>query len=164
MLYMLYMQRPNIAKERKLAEKIEKAAASFHERRVAEKLSQARLAESLGVTPNTVARWERCEVPIPQWVARLQASQAKNKELQTSLTEEEKKLGQTIKFKDIEIKFLKSGMTIQKAQKHPGHAPQVVTAEEFYRDLVKAFHPDRNPQHGDAMKTVNEIYQRIRRV
>ena len=166
-LYTLYMPRGNIAKERKLAEKIEKAAASFRERRIAEKLSQARLAESLGVTPNTVARWERCEVPIPQWVARLQAAQAKIKELQTSLvnlTEEKKKLGQTIKFKDIEIKFLKAGMTIQKAQKHPGHAPQVVTAEEVYRDLVKAFHPDRNPQHLEAMKTINEIYQRIRRV
>jgi transcriptional regulator with XRE-family HTH domain len=192
------MQRTNIAKERKLAEKIEKAAASFREWRMAEKLSQARVAENLGVTTNTVARWERCEVPIPQWVARLQASQAKTKELQASLahlTDEKKKLGETIKAKDlslieekktlaetvkahaIEIKLLKGEIAIIKAEKqifrdlenkvkgmvHP--APQPVPVEEFYRDLAKAFHPDRNPQHADAMRTINEIYQRrIRRV
>jgi transcriptional regulator with XRE-family HTH domain len=198
MVYTPYMTRPNIAKERKLAEKIEKAAASFREWRIAEKLPQARVAENLGVTTNTVARWERCEVPIPQWVARLQSSQAKTKELQTSLaslTEEKKKLGETIKAKDlslveekktladtvkahaIEIKFLKGEIAIIKAEKqifrdlenkvkgmyHPPSQPAPV--EEFYRDLAKEFHPDRNPQHAEAMKTINAIYQRrIRRV
>jgi transcriptional regulator with XRE-family HTH domain len=198
MLYTLYMTRPNVAKDRKLAEKIEKAAASFRERRIAEKLSQARLAESLGVTPNTVARWERCEVPIPQWVARLQAAQAKNKELQislTNLTDEKKKLGETIKAKDlnlaeekktlaetvkahaIEIKYLKAEISMIRAEKQIFRdledqvkgmlrpASQPVPVEEFYRDLAKAFHPDRNQQHADVMKTINELYRRrIRRV
>ena len=34
-------------------------------------LTQAALAERLGVSPNTVARWERNEVPIREPMARL---------------------------------------------------------------------------------------------
>jgi transcriptional regulator with XRE-family HTH domain len=35
------------------------------------KLTQAALAERLGVVPNTVARWERDELPIREPMARL---------------------------------------------------------------------------------------------
>ncbi len=42
--------------------------------RKALKLTQARLAEALEVTPNTVARWEmaanRGRYPVPKWVSR----------------------------------------------------------------------------------------------
>ena len=34
-------------------------------------LTQSALAERLGVSPNTVARWERNEVPIREPMARL---------------------------------------------------------------------------------------------
>src|SRR5579863_10451962 len=48
------------------------AAQKLVKARKAEKLSQAAMAAKLGVTANTVARWERREIPIPQWVSRLQ--------------------------------------------------------------------------------------------
>jgi transcriptional regulator with XRE-family HTH domain len=35
------------------------------------RLTQAQLAERVGVTPNSVARWERNEVPIRAPMARL---------------------------------------------------------------------------------------------
>src|SRR5690349_19573212 len=103
------MRRLSIARERQLGEKIGKAAALLRERRMAEKLSQADLAKKLGVTANTIARWERCEVPIPQWVARLQAAHADGQELQTALAksaEEKKKLRDTIDTQALEIKCL----------------------------------------------------------
>lgn len=40
-------------------------------RRKALKMTQVELAHALGVSPNTVARWERDEVGIPEPAARL---------------------------------------------------------------------------------------------
>jgi transcriptional regulator with XRE-family HTH domain len=63
--------------ERRLAEKTEKAAVQLRERRLARKLTQEALAKELGVTANAVARWERCERPIPHWVTPYLSMQQK---------------------------------------------------------------------------------------
>ena len=35
-------------------------------------------------------------------------------------------------------------------------------AHEFYRELVKEFHPDRNPANADAMRRINDTYRPFR--
>jgi DNA-binding XRE family transcriptional regulator len=74
-----------VAAERTLGEKLEKAASQLRAHRLARKLSQKALAQELGVTANTVARWERCEVPIPHWVAPHQSLQEQITELKLAL-------------------------------------------------------------------------------
>jgi len=46
-------------------------AEELREARTAESLTQAALADALGVSSNTVARWERGELPVPKWVGRM---------------------------------------------------------------------------------------------
>ena len=41
-------------------------------------LTQAKTARQLGVAPNTFARWERGELPIPEWVTQLLSRMAEN--------------------------------------------------------------------------------------
>ena len=55
-------------RERRSGETVADAAAALRQQRQARNLTQAQVAAKLGVTPNTVARWERAEVPIPDWV------------------------------------------------------------------------------------------------
>ena len=83
--------------ERRLAERTEKAA-QLRECRLARKLTQAALARELGVTSNAVARWERCERPIPHWVAPYLDMQRRVAELTSTLAEKDaaqKKLRET---------------------------------------------------------------------
>ena len=41
-------------------------------------LTQAKTARQLGVAPNTFARWERSELPIPEWATQLLSRMAEN--------------------------------------------------------------------------------------
>jgi transcriptional regulator with XRE-family HTH domain len=147
------MRKPwaEVASERQFAEKIQRAAAQLRERRHSRKLSQAALAKELGVTPNTVARWERSEVPIPHWVAPYQALQERVAELKLALAEKEeahKKLHETIKTKDFELKFERA------TRKASG------SAEKLYQRLIKAFSVSR---HAETLSIINEVYLRLGR-
>jgi transcriptional regulator with XRE-family HTH domain len=170
-----------VAAERALGEKLEKAARQLRQRRLARKLSQAALAKELGVAANTIARWERCELPIPHWVALYQALQDKLAKLDSVRAEKEeaiRKLRETLATKDFELATVKADLKATRAEKQSFRDLERKvrdmrfgqlglggpTAEDFLRALAKAFHPDRHPEHAETMKTVNEIYQRIRRV
>jgi transcriptional regulator with XRE-family HTH domain len=137
--------RAEIAGERRLAERTEKADAQLRERRLARNLTQKALARELGVIANTVARWERCEVPIPHWVAPHLAMQQKIAELTSALAagkKTQKELRRTIEAKNFELQ-------VEKAMKR---GP---TADQFYRRLCKAFSV---AQHPTTLQTINEIY------
>jgi transcriptional regulator with XRE-family HTH domain len=55
-------------RDRQAGEKIATDAAWLRKQRQARSFTQAQLAAKLGITSNTIARWERCEVPVPHWV------------------------------------------------------------------------------------------------
>jgi transcriptional regulator with XRE-family HTH domain len=148
------MRKPwaEVASERQFAEKIQRAAAQLRELRHSRKLSQAALAKELGVTPNAVARWERSEVPIPHWVAPYQALQERVAELKRALAEKEeahKKLHETIKTKDFELKFERA------TRKASG------SAEKLYQRLIKAFSPVS--LHAETLRIITEVYLRLGR-
>jgi transcriptional regulator with XRE-family HTH domain len=138
--------RTDVASERAFAERTERAASQLRERRLARKLSQAALAKELGVTPNTIARWERRDVPIPHWVAPYLAMQDTVARLKLALAEkeeEQKKLREIIKTKNFELKVEKA------TRKSKGNS------DELYQRLVKAFPLHRYP---DVLRRINEIY------
>jgi len=55
-------------------------AERFYHWRLSQDLTQKETAKTLGVAPNTVARWERGERAIPHWVPLLLDAWAKSTE------------------------------------------------------------------------------------
>jgi transcriptional regulator with XRE-family HTH domain len=127
-----------VAGERRLAERTEKAAAQLRERRLARKLTQAAIAKELGVTANAVARWERCERPIPHWVTPYLSMQEKIAELTSALAEgkkTQKDLRETIELKNFEL--LGEKATLRSLRK--GHS-----ADQLLKKLFDAFRADQH--------------------
>lgn len=139
-----------------------KPAPNFVFRRKAEKLSQAGIAKKLGVTPNTVARWERGEIPIPHWVSQLQALEDTHADEIAKLKQEIASLKQDVSFKDLTIGVLKTEVGLLKLG-IPTERSLPRSAKEFHRKLSLRFHPDRNPAHAETMRSINEIYQSLER-
>ena len=144
------------------------AAANLISKRRAEQLSQAAIAKQLGVTANTVARWERREIPVPHWVSRLQALEethaAKLLQVEKQLTKLEKANNDVLhdlRLKDVKISALKLEIKVLKSSARSARSLHVGPnrLHEFYRRLVREFHPDRNPTHPNVMRDINEIYQ-----
>ena len=109
-------------------------------------MTQAALARELGVIANTVARWERGEVPIPHWALPYLELQRRVAELTSALTEgkkTQKELRGTIEAKNFELQVEKA---IRKASKGP-------TADKLHSALCKAFWQDRT-----TLLAINEIY------
>jgi transcriptional regulator with XRE-family HTH domain len=130
------------------------AAQKLVKARKAEKLSQVGMAAKLGVTANTVARWERREIPIPQWVPRLQlleeehlAERVKFERQITRLTRTNADLDCHVRRKGEEISALKARIGRSGPNK----------AHKFYHELLKEFHPDRNPADADAMQNQRRL-------
>jgi transcriptional regulator with XRE-family HTH domain len=95
-----------IAGERRLAKRTEKAA-QLRERRLARKLTQAAFTKELGVTGNTIARWERGEGPAPHWAARYLDMQQKIAELTSAFAENDAMLRGAIEAKNFDCKSRK---------------------------------------------------------
>jgi len=138
-----------IAGERRLAKRTDKAAAQLRERRLAQKLTQAAFAKELGVTGNTIARWERCEGPVPHWAARYLDMQQKIAELTSAFAENDARLRGTIEAKNFELQVEKA--TRKSLRVTP-------TADQLHRKLCKTFWQDPT-----TLVTINEIYLSLTR-
>jgi transcriptional regulator with XRE-family HTH domain len=135
----------------RFAMRTEKAAALLREFRLAQKMTQAALARELGVIANTVARWERGEVPIPHWTLPYLELQRRVAELTSALAERkktQKELRGTIEAKNFELQVEKA---IGKASKGP-------TADQLHSALCKAFLQDRT-----TLLAISEIYLTLTR-
>ena len=137
-----------IAGERRLAKRTEKAA-QLRERRLARKLTQAAFAKELGVTGNTIARWERGDGPVPHWAARYLDMQQKIAELTSAFDENDAMLRGTIEAKNFELQAEKA--TRKSLRVTP-------TADQLHRKLCKTFWQDPT-----TLVTINEIYLSLTR-
>jgi transcriptional regulator with XRE-family HTH domain len=125
-------------------ERTEKAAAELRDRRLARELTQEAFAKELGVIANTVAGWERGEVPIPHWVAPYLDLKRKVAELTSALAEAQEKLRATIETKNFDLQVEKA--TRKSLRVTP-------TADKLHYALCKSFWQDRT-----TLLKINEIY------
>jgi transcriptional regulator with XRE-family HTH domain len=163
-------------------------------RRTKQNQTQKQLAGILGVTPNTVARWERSEAPIPDWVARVlafdeqmsvmrrridqQENQIKNlqfdvAELRVKLVEKQLRSQPIIDLKMGQVLYqenLRLSQALQDAQRKLDARQQTPTqklpesVEQVYRRLAQKYHPDRKSGNAVFMTDLNELYQACRAI
>lgn len=138
-----------IAGERRLVRRTEGAAAQLRERRLAQKLTQAAFAKELGVTGNTIARWERGDGPVPHWAARYLDMQQKIAELTSAFAENDAMLRGTIEAKNFELQVEKT--TRKSLRVTP-------SADQLHHKLCKIFWQDPT-----TLVTINEIYLSLTR-
>jgi transcriptional regulator with XRE-family HTH domain len=137
-----------VAGERRLGKRTEKAD-QFRERRLARKLTQAEFARELGVTGNTIARWDRCEGPCAHWVMLYLDMQQKIAELTSALAEKDARLRGAIEAQNLELQVEKA--TRESLRVTP-------TADQLHRKLCKDFCQDPT-----ILVTINEIYLSLTR-
>jgi transcriptional regulator with XRE-family HTH domain len=133
----------DVAGERRLAKRTEKVA-QLRERRLARKLTQAAFAKELGVTGNTIARWERCEGPVPHWAVPYLDMQEKIAELTSALAEKDARLRGAIEAQNFELQ-------VEKAMRESLRVTP--TADQLHRKLCKTFWQDPT-----TLVTINEVY------
>ena len=136
--------------------------------------TQRACAAALGVTPNTVARWERGEVRIPALVGALLQTQraahdallqaeraAQDAQTQVAAMDERVNvLKRTIM--SLELKNLALEHHLRKKRSRmtqPIGKASNEKAEHVYKRLVRKYHPDRHPEHQAVMADINELWQ-----
>lgn len=138
------------------------------------------LAAALGVTPNTVARWERGEVPIPPWVslvidagaqapARTQAARDRARELEAQLAALKARTDARVQalkatITRLELRNLTLEVELRERRRRSPHPPaSPLKAEQIFKRLARRYHPDRHPEFAEVMADLNELYQAMRR-
>ena len=140
--------------------------SQLREYRRGQTLTQRAFAAMLGVTPNTVARWERGEVPIPAWVSALLHAhrEAQDASQHVRTLEAQVQMGKH----EVWLLGVKNFALEQKLReqrrRRPSHAgmPAGVLppkAHEVYKRIARKYHPDRRSGDADVMKDINELWQ-----
>jgi transcriptional regulator with XRE-family HTH domain len=149
--------------------------------------TQRQTASVLGVTPNTVARWERGVLRLPAWVTslldawtaaaaethaavdRAHALDVRLAQLHTTHAEQVKTLKWEITRLQLQNLALENRLK-QKRQRQRQPRPRAaagggpaVKAEQVYKRLARRYHPDRNPAFAEVMTDINELWQATRR-
>lgn len=146
----------------------------FRKHRKTKDLTQKAAGEAFGVAGNTIARWERGELPIPGWVDLLVAEQIARQEevLQSNkrLWETSGKLARVLDANrrldkhneelGMEVKMLRKMVAAN--VRHDEILPSG-KAERIFRRLARKYHPDHHPQHAEFMADLNELFQAMKK-
>jgi len=157
----------------------------LRERRRTEKLTQAGMAAKLGVTPHTVAVWEQGKQPIPHWVSMIfehaekaaRQTQEIQARLETRIEEVRKLHAKVAEFAPLAkeaTKLRRENEALQRKLNEgfadvfsglfgKSKAGAASKGDAVYKRLARKYHPDRNPQHAEMMKDINELYQSTQR-
>jgi transcriptional regulator with XRE-family HTH domain len=122
--------------------------STLRQHRRTHQLTQSTLAAALGVSANTVARWERDEVPIPPWVMTLLQAQQDVATLKAKVTH-------------LELLNLALDMKLRKRRPRTNDAASSDHAQSLYKGLVRKYHPDRHPGHATVMADINALWQAV---
>jgi transcriptional regulator with XRE-family HTH domain len=129
----------------------------------------------LRVTANTVARWERGEVPTPAWVSVLLELLSGAATQAEAAGDRAAKLEQHVAALQSEARWLRTKNVAleEKLKQRRQRAPRLpkwateprrtAQAEQVYKRLVRTYHPDRSPKHAAVMADINELWQALRR-
>jgi transcriptional regulator with XRE-family HTH domain len=141
--------------------------AQLRDHRRAQHVTQRQLAEAWGVNANTIARWERDELPIPVLVGVLLAAHRAADEAHRhvrTLHDHVKDLTSQITRLTLRNLALEHHLRQRRARRV---TPMIDTAshdksEQVFKRLVRKYHPDRHPAQADVMKDINELMTTIR--
>jgi transcriptional regulator with XRE-family HTH domain len=111
--------------------------------------TQRVMAAHLGVAPNTVARWERGELPIPEWIDRREEAERAARRAKRQAAE---RRAEERSWERPRRQFNKAFATDDRLR------PE---AEKVYRRLAAKYHPDRNPAAAEFMADLNELWQAV---
>jgi len=127
--------------------------------RLSRQLPQSKLAGELGVTANTVARWERGERAIPAAIARAIDTRQDRTRIIADLEAR-------LRARDDEIRTLKATIKRKRRPTRWELFAELLEGKDteqraaaIYRRLVRKYHPDRQPQHAEVMADINELWQ-----
>ena len=145
--------------------------SQLREHRRARRLTQRAFAVALGVTANTVARWERDEVRIPAPVGVLlhaqreaEAEQARARALEgqvKALTWQITVLQVRNLALENKLRTRRATRRVASATRPPENRPPE-KAEQIYKRLVRTYHPDRHPDLGSSiLASINELWQAV---
>jgi len=131
----------------------------------------------LGVTANTVARWERGEIPVPSLIALLlrerDAANERNEEVH-ALQVKIDALSYQVKSLKVELRIAREqrrtpnlGNAFERIMDGLGRGGNTTDAapDKLFRSLAQKYHPDRNtdPRAAEFMSDLNQLWSAMRR-